>query len=167
MNVVFESATSILVTPKYPVSTLFPLALLGSSLQGSSVDNLTIRLAGTTPRIILSYYAVKAIAVLQYPEIYERFLPIDNNGVLPTLDKRFRIATYTRDGAYFIFSDREMVSNLPIVLGVVQSAVTDLAENRVFENYTVEENDMASVTVAPKYQAMITKLLGREPEKRE
>lgn len=166
VSVIFENATSIVVTPRYPIELVFPVGLFGSSLQGSSVDGLTIRFMGIIPRIILSFYAIKSIALFQYPDIFESFGLNDVNKIVPTIDKRFLITSFIKNGKYTLLCDREIIRNFPVALSAVQAFVNDMASKLLFQDYKEEDNDMASVTISPKYHETMNKLIGRKPEDR-
>jgi len=163
--IVFESANSFLLSPEYPVRSKIPQDLFGKGLleiepQGKGI----IRLKGTTARLILAYYAIRTIALIDSPTIFGEVVTQDPASVLTTISNKYLITNAIKEGKYKIISNVEVIKFFPVVLGSATSLVTALLARQVVDEYKVYTDEYSGVTVLPAYGDLVTKVLGRPPQ---
>lgn len=165
VHVVFESANSFLLAPEYLIRAKIPQELFGAGLleiepQGKG----TVRLKGNTARLILAYYAIRCIVLIESPSIFGELVMQDPSNILSTLDNRYLITSAIKGGKYKLISGKEVIKYFPVVLGTITSLITALLAKQVVDEYVVYTEDYAGITVLPAYWDLISKVLGRPPQ---
>lgn len=160
----FESPTSMLVTPSYPTELLFPMRqLMGETLRSEAASRSITRFIGTTPKIIVAFYALKMIALFQAPNIYTKFSFVNLKRFSEGIDRSYLFTTTITNGRYIVSAHRDVLQFLSVILSCYRVLEAPLLANEVLEDYSEDAGGYATVSVKPAYQAMITKLIGREP----
>lgn len=166
--VMFESLTSMYVQPKYPISTMIPTSLLGNSLsiEPSDPRSTVMKFVGTTPKIMLAFYAIRAISLFQAPETFVSFVLQDPVGITNVMDPRYFIRNILVDDEYRLIAHTEIIRGLPLAISGVARLVPLIRNGEVFDVKSLKDegNETSSIKVMPGYYDFFNQLLFREPE---
>jgi hypothetical protein len=163
--VVFESTSSILVSPPYPLKTLFPKSLLNSMLTMSDTKQNILRFHGSEAGAMAAYYAIKMIAKYESVGLYQNFVVKDPRAIIPTIKQRYRLTPVIRNGNYLITGDPELVKLLAVIVGTYKKLVPSILAREVFDLSSFSEYDgnMSSVRVLEAYQEFMSTFLEKLP----
>ena len=165
LMVVFESGTSMLVGPGYPIESMLPLDLLQANLITiERREKGVLALKGSVAAVMMAYYTIRTIAFYGAPQIFKNFLVQDPNNVLPGIENKFKLLNYMQKGQYVIIASRESMKLLAAMLSTIKSLLAPLMAKQVIDNYVeYPDRDIASIIVLPAYYATFNRILDKEP----
>jgi len=161
--IVFDSPTTLLVGPRYPLESRFPESLLDESLSVNKLDSKVLKFEGITPKIILAFYACRAIAIFQEFKIIKAIKATDPNKILDKIDPRYRIQNEITNGIYFVVGHKDIMKHFSKVLSSVTLFIPELLQNNIFGKSEMRSNDIMGIEVKQKYAGVITALIGSKP----
>ena len=164
LQIVPESATSILIGPPFPTLNFLPKSLISKGLTVETVNEFASRLKGPTPIVMLAFYTLRAIALVSNSDTFKNLTILDPNKVFDKLDQIYKVKNIIKDGKYQIFGSKYIIRLFPVVLGVQASYVVPLTKKEVLDEYIEDSNGLGILTVKAPYQDVVTKILGTEPE---
>ena len=165
LMLIFESTTSFLLGPQYPIQSKIPPELFGvGALEIIPQGKGIIRLKGTTDRLMLAYYAIRAIVYFEAPSIFGTLEIQDPAGVIPKIESKYLITSGIKGGKYRLVSGKDLIRLFPLALGSINSLIAPLQARLVVDEYIVYTPEYSGITVLQPYWDLVTKVIGNAPQ---